>query len=113
MSYCSRPTPEIRLEPYVIDTDGAYDPRLLLGLKGTMSEFELTLLRKRMLEAALAKARRGELRVLVPIGYVWSSELGLMLDPDRRVQAAVRIIFRLFDRLGRRGRSCCIYGTRA
>jgi DNA invertase Pin-like site-specific DNA recombinase len=78
-----------------------------------MSEFELTLLRKRMLEAALAKARRGELRVLVPIGYVWSSELGLMLDPDRRVQAAVRIIFRLFDRLGRRGRSCCIYGTRA
>ncbi len=90
---------------YVIDTDGAYDPRvpndrLLLGLKGTMSEFELTLLRQRMLEAALAKARRGELRVPVPIGYVWSSELGLMLDPDRRVQEAVRTIFRLFDRLG-------------
>jgi DNA invertase Pin-like site-specific DNA recombinase len=90
---------------YVVDTDGAYDPstpndRLLLGLKGTMSEFELTLLRKRMLEAALAKARRGELRVLVPIGYVWSAELGLMMDPDRRVQEAVRTIFRLFDRLG-------------
>jgi DNA invertase Pin-like site-specific DNA recombinase len=90
---------------YVIDTDGAYDPgapndRLLLGLKGTMSEFELTLLRKRLLEAALAKARRGELRVPVPIGYVWSAELGLMMDPDRRVQEAVRVIFRLFDRLG-------------
>jgi DNA invertase Pin-like site-specific DNA recombinase len=90
---------------YVIDSDGAYDPsapndRLLLGLKGTMSEFELTLLRKRMLEAALAKARRGELRVLVPMGYVWSAELGLMMDPDRRVQEAVRTIFRLFDRLG-------------
>jgi DNA invertase Pin-like site-specific DNA recombinase len=90
---------------YVIDTDGAYDPgvpndRLLLGLKGTMSEFELTLLRKRMLEAALAKARRGELRVPVPIGYVWSSDLGLMIDPDRRVQEALRTIFRLFDRLG-------------
>ncbi len=90
---------------YVIDTDGAYDPstpndRLLLGLKGTMSEFELTLLRKRLLEAALAKARRGELRVPVPIGYVWSVELGLMMDPDRRVQEAIRVIFRLFDRLG-------------
>jgi DNA invertase Pin-like site-specific DNA recombinase len=90
---------------YVIDSDGAYDPsapnhRLLLGLKGTMSEFELTLLRKRMLEAALAKARRGELRVPVPMGYVWSAELGLMMDPDRRVQEAVRTIFRLFDRLG-------------
>ena len=90
---------------YVIDTDGAYDPsapndRLLLGLKGTMSEFELTLLRKRLLEAALAKARRGELRGPVPIGYVWSAELGLMMDPDRRIQEAVRVIFRLFDRLG-------------
>jgi DNA invertase Pin-like site-specific DNA recombinase len=90
---------------YVIDTDGAYDPsapndRLLLGLKGTMSEFELTLLRKRLLEAALAKARRGELRVPVPIGYVWSADLGLMMDPDRRIQEAVRGIFRLFERLG-------------
>ena len=51
----------------MIDTDGVYDPgrpndRLLLGLKGTMSEFELTLLRKRLLDAAVAKARRGELR---------------------------------------------------
>ena len=67
----------------VIDTDGIYDPgapndRLLLGLKGTMSEFELTLLRRRMLDAAVAKARRGELRLFVPIGYVWSRE-----RPDR------------------------------
>jgi DNA invertase Pin-like site-specific DNA recombinase len=89
----------------VIDTDGAYDPgtpndRLLLGLKGTMSEFELTLLRKRMLDAAVAKARRGELRVPVPMGYVWSRDLGLMIDPDRRTQEVVRTIFRLFERLG-------------
>ncbi len=59
----------------MIDTDGIYDPgspndRLLLGLKGTMSEFELTLLRRRMLDAAVAKARRGELRLPVPVGYV-------------------------------------------
>ncbi len=90
---------------YVIDTDGVYDPsrpndRLLLGLKGTLSEFALTLLRHRLLDAAVAKARRGELRLPVPIGYVWSHDLGLMLDPDRRVQDAVRTIFRLFDRLG-------------
>lgn len=90
---------------YVVDADGVYDPatpndRLLLGLKGTMSEFELTLLRKRMLEAAVAKAKRGELRLPVPVGYIWSRELGLMLDPDRRIQDAVRTIFKLFERLG-------------
>jgi DNA invertase Pin-like site-specific DNA recombinase len=89
----------------VIDTDGAYDPRLpndrlLLGLKGTMSEFELTLLRKRTLDAAVAKARRGELRLAVPIGYVWARDTGLVMDPDRRVQEAVRTVFRLFDRFG-------------
>ena len=89
----------------VIDTDGVYDPahpndRLLLGLKGTMSEFELTLLRKRLLEAAVAKARRGELRLAVPVGYVWSRDLGLTIDPDRRIQDAIRTIFRLFERLG-------------
>jgi DNA invertase Pin-like site-specific DNA recombinase len=63
---------------YVIDSDGVHDPglpndRLLLGLKGTMSEFELTLIRKRLVDAAVAKARRGELRIGVPVGYVWSS----------------------------------------
>ncbi len=93
------------VEACVIDTDGIYDParpndRLLLGLKGTMSEFELTLLRKRMIEAAAAKARRGELRVAVPVGYRWSLDTGLMIDPDRRIQDVVRTIFRLFERLG-------------
>jgi DNA invertase Pin-like site-specific DNA recombinase len=89
----------------VIDTDGVYDPstpndRLLLGLKGTMSEFELTVLRRRLLEAAQAKARRGELRMSVPIGYVWPRDSGPSIDPDRRVQDAIRSVFRLFDRLG-------------
>ena len=59
----------------VVDSDGAYDPsspndRLLLGLKGTMSEFELTLMRRRLVEGAQAKAKRGELRVGVPVGYL-------------------------------------------
>lgn len=89
----------------VVDSEGAYDPshpndRLLLGLKGTMSEFELTILRRRLTEALLSKARRGELRIGVPVGYVWSREMGLDMDPDRRVQEAIRLVFALFERLG-------------
>ena len=62
------------VEARVIDLDGVYDPcrpndRLLLGMKGSISEFELGVLRARMLDAARAKARRGELRISVPIGY--------------------------------------------
>lgn len=89
----------------VVDVDGVYDPslpndRLLLGLKGTMSEFELTLMRRRLLDAALAKAQRGELRFGVPVGMVWERDGKIELDPDRRIQETVRTVFRLFDRLG-------------
>jgi DNA invertase Pin-like site-specific DNA recombinase len=89
----------------VFDVDGVYDPshpndRLLLGLKGTMSEFELTVMRRRLLDAAIAKARRGELRFGVPIGLAWPPGGKIELDPDRRIQAALRTVFRLFDRLG-------------
>ncbi len=89
----------------VIDADGAHDPslpndRLLLGLKGTMSDFELTVLRRRLLEAVLAKAHRGELRLPVPVGYLWPRETGLVMDPDARVQNAILTVFELFDRLG-------------
>jgi DNA invertase Pin-like site-specific DNA recombinase len=88
----------------VIDSEGVYDPgmpndRLLLGLKGTMSEFELTLMRRRLVEGAQAKAKRGEFRIPVPIGYLWSGDTGLEMDPDRRVQEAIRTVFRVFDRL--------------
>jgi hypothetical protein len=70
------------VEARVIDLDGVYDPcrpndRLLLGMKGSISEFELGVLRARMLDAARAKARRGELRISVPLGYVWHREIGL------------------------------------
>lgn len=89
----------------VFDADGVYDPslpndRLLLGLKGTMSEFELTVMRRRMIDAAIAKARRGELRIGVPVGFVWERDGEMEIDPDRRVQQAIRTVFRLFDRLG-------------
>jgi len=89
----------------VIDPDGAIDPsipndRLLLGLKGTISEFELTIMRRRLREGALAKAARGELRIPVPTGFVWPQDTGLEMDPDKRVQDAIYSVFRLFDRLG-------------
>src|ERR1700741_1503033 len=93
------------VEARVIDPAGGYDPcrandRLLLGMKGNISEFELSVLRSRMLEAARAKARRGELRISVPIGYAWHRELGLDFDPDRRLQEVIRLIFTRFREIG-------------
>jgi DNA invertase Pin-like site-specific DNA recombinase len=89
----------------VIDLDGIYDPcrpndRLLLGMKGSISEFELGVIRARMLDAARAKARRGELRISVPIGYLWHREIGLGFDPDQRIQEVIRLIFARFRQLG-------------
>jgi hypothetical protein len=89
----------------VIDGDGVYDPRqpndrLLLGLKGTMSEFELTVIRARLQSALEAKAARGELRMPVPIGYRWAAGETVILDPDLRVQEAVRLVFQKFEELG-------------
>src|SRR5262252_2102017 len=93
------------VEARVIDLDGVYDPcrpndRLLLGMKGSISEFELGVLRARMLDAARAKAQRGELRISVPIGYIWHREIGLGFDPDLRIQEVVRLIFARFRELG-------------
>lgn len=93
------------VEARVIDLDGVYDPcrpndRLLLGMKGSISEFELGVLRARMFEAARAKAQRGELRISVPIGYVWHREIGLGFDPNMRLQEAIRLIFARFRKLG-------------
>jgi DNA invertase Pin-like site-specific DNA recombinase len=83
----------------VIDLDGVYDPglpndRLLLGMKGSISEFELGVLRARMYEAARAKAERGELRISVPFGYVWHRDYGLGFDPDIRLQETIRLRIR-------------------
>jgi DNA invertase Pin-like site-specific DNA recombinase len=89
----------------VTDPDGVYDPalvndRLLLGLKGTMSEFELNLLRQRSFEAIRQKAGRGELRLLLPVGLVWTTSGRIELDPDRRVQQAIHLVFRKMAELG-------------
>jgi DNA invertase Pin-like site-specific DNA recombinase len=97
--------PASAVEARVIDLDGVYDPcrpndRLLLGMKGSISELELGVLRARMLDAARAKARRGELRISVPVGYIWHREIGLGFDPDLRIQEAIRVIFAKFRELG-------------
>jgi DNA invertase Pin-like site-specific DNA recombinase len=89
----------------VIDPDGVYDPalvndRLLLGLKGTMSEFELNLLRQRSFEAIRQKARRGELRLLLPVGLMWTSSGRIAVDPDRRVQQAIHLVFQKMAEVG-------------
>jgi DNA invertase Pin-like site-specific DNA recombinase len=87
------------------DADGVYDPvefndRLLLGLKGTMSEAELHLLKQRMLAGKQAKARRGELAIALPVGYVRRPSGEAVLDPDEQVQTVVRLIFSKFAELG-------------
>jgi len=87
------------------DQDGLYDPReyndrLLLGLKGTLSEAELHILRQRMHQGRLNKAKRGELFNHAPIGYIRQQSGELAMDPDEQVQAVVRLIFDQFDELG-------------
>lgn len=94
-----------RFRTLLADTDGVYDPtdyndRLLLGLKGTLSEAELHILKERMYQGKLNKARRGELYGLAPIGYIKQSSGEWELDPDEQVQATVRLLFDEFDRQG-------------
>ena len=87
------------------DLDGIYDPgnyndRLLLGLKGTMSEAELHILKQRMLEGKKAKARRGELVLLLPIGYIRRPSGEVIKDPDEQAQSVIALIFEVFARRG-------------
>ena len=87
------------------DLDGLYHPsqyndRLLLGLKGTMSEAELHILRQRLLQGKMHKARRGALGMPVPTGYLRRPSGDIVLDPDEQVQTVVRLVFDQFDRLG-------------
>ena len=93
------------LNTLIIDAEGIYDPRqlndrLLLGLKGTMSEAELGWLRQRAHEARAAKARRGELIISLPVGYVQTRDGRLEKHPDQRVQGALTLVFQKFAELG-------------
>jgi DNA invertase Pin-like site-specific DNA recombinase len=92
-------------ETLILDEDGLYDPahfndRLLLGLKGTMSEAELHVLRARLRGGILNKARRGELEVPLPVGFVYDAAGRVGLDPDRQVQDTLRVFFQTFRRTG-------------
>ena len=94
----------------LIDEDGAYNPgdfndRLLLGLKGTMSQAELHFLRVRLQGAKLTKARKGQLRFPLPVGFVYADPEGIVLDPDQEVQGAVRLVFTAF------GQTASAYGV--
>lgn len=87
------------------DVDGVYDPnwyndRLLLGLKGTMTEVELHLIKQRMASGKIAKASRGDLALPLPAGYVRRADGEVGFDPDEQVQAVVRLVFALFEQLG-------------
>jgi DNA invertase Pin-like site-specific DNA recombinase len=92
-----------RYRVLLADAEGVYDPtehsdRLLLGLHGVMNEAELHVLKQRMYQGKLNKARRGELFGTPPIGYVRAPDRGWAIDPDEQVQAVVRLVFDQFDR---------------
>ena len=89
----------------ILDEDGLYDPahyndRLLLGLKGTMSEAELHVLKARLVGGILSKAERAELKIPLPIGLVYDEDQRVILDPDQQVQQALRLFFATFERTG-------------
>src|SRR6266705_1099852 len=89
----------------VIDEDGCYDPAdfndgLLLGLKGTMAQAELHFLRARLLGGKLNKAKKGELRFPIPVGFCHDEDGHIVLDPDEEVRGAVSLVFRLFRETG-------------
>jgi len=92
------------VDTLIVDEEGIYDPRLpndrlLLGMKGTMSEMELSILRQRAGEARKQKARRGELFANVAVGYVKTEDDGIEKEPDRRVREAIALVFQKFTEL--------------
>ena len=89
----------------ILDEEGLYDPstfndRLLLGLKGTMSEAELFVLRARLQGGILNKARRGALKLILPIGLCYTESDTIVLDPNVQVQATIREVFHSFEHTG-------------
>lgn len=92
-------------ETLVIDEDGCYNPAdfndgLLLGLKGTMAQAELHFLRARLLGGKLNKAKKGELRFPLPVGFGYDEENRIIVEPDEEVRGAVSLVFRLFRETG-------------
>jgi hypothetical protein len=93
------------VDTLLVDHETVYAPRqsndrLLLGLKGSLNEYELDLLRHRSAEARRAKAQRGELVITAPVGFVKTDDQRLEKDPDLRVQEAIRLVFTKFQQMG-------------
>jgi len=91
--------------PLICDEDGLYDPgqvndRLLLGLRGAISEAELHFIRARLQGGLLAKAARGELRVRLPVGLAYDQLGNVTLDPDAEVRGALAHLFNSFEQTG-------------
>lgn len=92
-------------ETLILDEEGLYDPqhfndRLLLGLKGAMSEAELHMIRARLQGGIVTKARRGELRTPLPLGFIYDEEGHVVLDPDQQIRDTIHAFFRTFRRVG-------------
>jgi DNA invertase Pin-like site-specific DNA recombinase len=99
------------VDTVLVDQDAIYAPRngndrLLLGLKGSLNEYEFDLLRQRSLSARYEKARRGELVVVAPVGFVKAGDR-YEKDPDRRVQPAIALVFDKVEELGSAGQALC------
>jgi DNA invertase Pin-like site-specific DNA recombinase len=95
----------------ILDEDGIYNPahfndRLLLGLKGTMSEAELHVLKARMFGGMLNKAKRGELEIPLPVGLVYDARRRVQLDPDQQVQETIKLFFATYARTGSATATC-------
>lgn len=93
------------VDSVLVDQETVYSPRLsndrlLLGLKGSLNEYELDLLRQRAVEGRNEKARRGEFLASVPVGFLKTTDGRLEMDPDQRVQEAIRLVFRKFQEFG-------------
>lgn len=102
----------------ILDEDGVYDPthyndRLLLGLKGTLSEAELHLIKARLQGGILNKARRGELESALPVGLIYNPAHQPVLDPDKQVQESLRFFFDTFNRTGSAMATMKIFHQRA
>jgi len=101
----------------IMDEDGIYDvndfnDRLLLGLKGTMSEAELHFLYSRMRGGTISKAKRGELKRPLPVGYIYNGDDNIVMDPDLGVRNAVNVFFKTFKRTGSSPGDNCMWQMR-
>jgi DNA invertase Pin-like site-specific DNA recombinase len=95
----------------ILDEDGIYNPahfndRLLLGLKGTMSEAELHVLKARMFGGMINKAKRGELEIPLPVGFVYDPRRRVQLDPDKQVQQTIEMFFNIYKQAGSATATC-------